>query len=264
MTPPDRFERAGAAFARLCRTMARLRAECPWDREQTYQSLRQYLIEETYETLEAIDGGDPVHHCEELGDLLFQVVFQAEIAHGAGEFDAAGVVDGINQKLVRRHPHVFGDARGERGPAAARRWADLKAEEKPDRSPLAGIPRAMPALLRALRTGEKAAAVGFDWPEVSGVLDKVREELAELEAVIGDAGSDAERHEELGDLLYAVVSLGRHLGLDPEHALGGAVDKFHRRFRTVEDTLKQRGEPIAETPLETLEELWQQAKARQS
>ena len=267
----DRFQRAGAAFEQLCRTMARLRTDCPWDARQTLQSLKQYAVEEVYEVLEAIDADDPAAHAEELGDLLFQIVFQAEITATAPapttRFDVADVIGGIDTKLIRRHPHVFDRGDDDAGnptsaQTARRSWEELKAEERPvDASRLAGIPRAMPALLRALRTGEKAASVGFDWPSLDGVRAKVDEESRELDEAIAADSAVAQR-EEVGDLLFALVNLCRHLRVDPEDALGAATDKFHRRFCAVEEDLRSRGQAMSETSLEELERHWQRAKAR--
>jgi len=260
----DRFERAGKAFETLCRTMAKLRGPggCPWDAEQTPQSLKPYFIEETYEAIEAIDAADDTALCEELGDVLLQVVFQAELANERANFDASGVAGGINSKLIRRHPHVFGDAHATNGAEALRNWEAIKTAEKPERkSVLEGIPKAMPALLRASRTCEKAASIGFDWPDAAAVLDKIDEEWAELRAQL-DRGDDAtaERREELGDLLFSLVAWSRHLQLDAEDALSAAIQKFERRFHFVEERLsakKIQGEPVS---LDVLEGLWEEAK----
>lgn len=255
----DRFERAGAAFAALARTMAKLRQECPWDGEQTHQSLRQYLLEECFEAADAIDRADARELCEELGDVLFQVVFHAEIARETGAFDLAAVASGIDAKLVRRHPHVFGDPNAEH-PS----WEELKAQEKPERRDdrFAGIGAALPALLKALRVSEKAAAVGFDWPEVSGVIDKVDEEWAELRAELDSHPLDRDAvADELGDLLFTLSNLGRHLQIDPEAALAAASLKFQRRFRTMEAIAKQRGLEIGDMSLDRLEALWKYAKS---
>ncbi len=257
----DRFDRAGRSFASLCRIMARLRAPggCPWDREQTFASLRPYLIEEAYEALEAMQAEDPAAHCEELGDLLLQIVFQAEIANERGDFDAAKVADGISEKLQRRHPHVFGDDPAENVAGAWVRWEQSKAKERPDKaSRLDGIPTSMPALLWATRVGQKAASIGFDWPDAAGVSDKVKEEWDELLCAIA-AGDEQAMEEELGDLLLTLTSLGRHLEIDPESALRAAITKFSRRFRHVEADLVGVENPLS-ISIDHLEELWQKAK----
>lgn len=261
----DRFERAGQAFAELCRVMARLRAPggCPWDREQTLASLRTYLLEETHETLEAMDRGDPKAHREELGDLLLQIVFQTEITAEAGQFDVADVADAIRAKLVRRHPHVFGDAKAESASGALANWEAVKAKERDatKSSVLDGVPRAMPALLRAFRTGEKAAAVGFDWADMTGARAKVEEEWRELTEHLAPTLDAAKASEELGDLLFALTSLGRHLAVNPEDALRATIDKFHRRFRHVETQLATRGRTPKDSTLEEMDALWDEAKA---
>jgi len=254
----DRFERAGRAFARLCEIMAHLRAPdgCPWDREQTLQTLRSYLLEETYETLEALDRRDFDGHREELGDLLLQIVFQTQITHEERRFDIADVCDGISDKLVHRHPHVFARERADDADDALHTWERQKAAERPGRSRLDGVPPTLPALLRALRVGEKAAAIGFDWPDASGVRAKVEEEWAELGAARG-----AEIEEELGDMLFALSSLARHLRVDPEGALRGATDKFARRFRAVETRLSELGTDPMKMSVDELESLWEDAKS---
>src|SRR5438309_2617442 len=206
------------AFTRLVDIMARLRAPggCPWDREQTPASLRPYLLEEVYEVLEAIDAGDAAHLRDELGDLLLQIVFQSQLAAEEGRFDAADVARAIAAKLVRRHPHVFGDVQVRDADEVIRNWRRIKSEERrakgDDHDLFAGVPQALPALLRADQLGEKAGHVGLDWTDAAGVLEKVREEQRELEAAVASADRGAIEHE-LGDLLLAVASLGRHLGV---------------------------------------------------
>lgn len=248
--------------------MARLRAPdgCPWDREQTLESLRKYLVEETYEVLEALESGDVREHCEELGDLLLQVVFQARIREEAGAFTVADVADAISEKLVRRHPHVFGDGStiAEDAAAVVRNWAVIKAEEKAakgveKRSALDGVPAAMPALQRALRVSEKAAAAGFDWRAVDGVLEKLDEEAGELRAALR-AGDAAEIEHELGDYLFTVANVCRHLGVDAEAALRGSTRRFEDRFRTMEAGLAAEGHALRALPDEELERRWQAAK----
>jgi tetrapyrrole methylase family protein / MazG family protein len=261
----DRFERAGEAFARLCSIMGRLRAPggCPWDREQTLDSLKPYLIEEAYETLEAIEHGEPGKHCEELGDLLLQIVFQAELRAEAQVFEVADVVRGIADKLIRRHPHVFGEKTANDAASAFKSWESVKANERAGKEGrLDGVPKSMPALLRAFRTSEKAAAIGFDWPDLPSVAAKVEEEWREIhdaQAITGPDRADRVR-EEVGDLLFAMASYARHLGVDPENALRSATDKFSRRFKHVEGELLALGKANQKLPISELEVLWQKAK----
>ena len=259
--------RSGEEFERLVEIMARLRAPdgCPWDQEQTLSTLRQYLVEETYEVLEAIEDGTPREHCEELGDLLLQVVFHARIREEEGHFDVADVAQAISDKLWRRHPHVFGEAQtgGETGakPDAdqvVRNWSDLKAKEG-KKCAIDGVPRAMPALQRALRVGEKAASAGFDWRGNEGVFEKLREEELELRAAI-EQQDKVEMERELGDYLFTVVNLARRLGIDPEAALRGTVNRFESRFRTMEGHIKALGQSLRELPDDELERRWQAAK----
>lgn len=255
---------AATAFAELVRIMARLRAPggCPWDREQTHRSIKPYLIEEAYEVAEAIEHGNATELCHELGDLLLQVVFHAEMAAEAGQFTIHDVVQAINEKLVRRHPHVFADAAVADKEEVLRNWSRIKAEEREesaDRSALAGVPRTMPALLRAQRLGEKAAHVGFDWAAPSGVLRKVREEVDELEEAL--AGQDRKAVEaELGDLLLALSSLARHLDLRAEDALARSADRFERRFRHMESRLRLEGRHLEAAADEEKDALWEEAK----
>jgi MazG family protein len=257
--------RSTEAIARLLGIMARLRAPdgCPWDREQTMRTLRPYLLEETYEVLEAIDSGDPREHCEELGDLLLQIVFQAQLASEAGQFDFADVAQAIGDKLVSRHPHVFGDAKAVDSEAVLQQWAALKREEKRKKgkgeSALHGVPREMPALARADRLTEKASRVGFDWPDASGAREKLAEELDELDHAIA-AGDAREVEHELGDLLFAAANLGRKLGVAPEEALRGTVARFISRFAHVERELARRGIPHGEATLAQMDALWDEAK----
>jgi len=251
-------------FAELIRIMARLRGPggCPWDREQTHESIKPYLVEETYEVIEALDRGDDRELVAELGDLLLQIVFHAQMASEAGRFTIADVAEAINAKLIRRHPHVFADAAVSGTADVLRNWSRIKAAERAgaeDRSALAGVPRAMPALLRAQRLGEKAAHVGFDWDDARGVLTKVREEVDELEAAMAHADRDAIAAE-LGDLLFAVASLARHLRLTAEDALTKASDRFSQRFRYVEDRLRAEQRDLQQTSAAEKDRLWQEAK----
>ncbi len=251
---------AGEAFERLVAVIARLRGPdgCPWDRAQTLESMRPYLVEETYEVLEAIDAGTPEDHRVELGDLLMQIVFQARLREEAGAFDVAGVADAITDKLVRRHPHVFGDAAEADG--TQRRWHELKRREGRE-SALDGVPLAMPALLRARRLGEKAAGAGFDWRAPEDVFGKLDEETAELREAVG-CGDRAAIEAELGDLLFTVVNLSRKLDVDPEAALRGTARRFEQRFRRLERVARDEGHPdLHDLPDEELERRWQRAKA---
>lgn len=259
--PPSDRQSFGQAFERLVGVMARLRGPggCPWDREQTLASLKPYLVEEAYEVLEAIDQGSVEEHKEELGDLLLQVVFQAELRREAGSFDAADVAHGIADKLVRRHPHVFEHQGVDEAKEALKHWEQRKAEEKKGRSVLGGVPKNLPALLRAQRVGEKASQVGFDWPGVDGPLEKIDEELAELKAAIAD-GDPASIEAELGDLLFSVVNVARFLNVGAEDALRGTIERFTQRFQSIERRLLAEGRSVADAPLEELESLWQAAK----
>jgi len=256
---------AEQAFRRLIDIMARLRGPggCPWDREQSRTTLRPYLIEEAYEVLEAIDAADVPALKDELGDLLLQVVFHAQIASECGEFAVADVCTAVADKLERRHPHVFGDATVRDSAEVLRNWARIKAEERErgggGTDTLAGVPPSLPALLAAHRIGEKAARVGFDWGATGDVLVKVREELAELERAVA-AGDARAAGEELGDVLLALSSVGRHLGQDAEQALRGAVRRFAGRFHTMERASAADGVRLCDRSPEELERLWQAAK----
>jgi MazG family protein len=256
---------ACAAIERLLDIMAKLRGPggCPWDREQTLETLRPYVLEETYEVLEAIEDGDPRAHREELGDLLLQIVFQARLAEEKGDFAFADVANAISDKLVHRHPHVFGDAQVQDAEAVLVQWAAIKKKEKEakggGKSVLEGVPREMPALARAERLTEKASRVGFDWPDVAGARAKVDEELEELDEAI--AGGDARRVEdELGDVLFAVANVARKLAVPPEEALRRAVGRFVERFEFVERELARQGVPHGGATLEQMDALWDEAK----
>jgi ATP diphosphatase len=258
---------AADEFGRLVGIMARLRAAggCPWDREQSRESLRPYLIEEAYEVLEAIDGGDVADIADELGDLLLQVVFHAQIASEGAEFDIADVCSTIADKLVRRHPHVFGGLTVRDAGEVVHNWARIKAHERGARGlaadALAGVPQSLPALLQAERLGEKARRVGFDWADVRGVLDKAREELAELEQALS-AGDRAVAGAELGDLLLTLASVGRHLGCSAELVLRAANTRFADRFREMERQATREGAPLGDRGPEDLDRLWRAAKRR--
>lgn len=257
--------RSSEAVERLLDIMARLRGPdgCPWDREQTMKSLRPYVLEETYEVLEAIESGDAREHCEELGDLLLQIVFQAQLAREAGQFDFADVAQAIADKLVSRHPHVFGDAQVKDAAGVLTQWVALKQKERAAKgrgtSVLEGVPREMPALARADRLTEKASRVGFDWPDAGGARAKVDEELRELDEAIA-TGDPKRMEEELGDLLFAVANLARKLSLPPEEALRNAIGRFVARFEYIEQGLARRGVERGGATLEEMDRLWNEAK----
>jgi len=255
----------------LLELMRRLRdpnGGCPWDREQTFATIAPYTIEEAYEVADAIDRNDPRQLRDELGDLLFQIVFNSRMAEEQGLFDFSGVAASINDKLVRRHPHVFGDAPREGIEAQSRNWEELKARERavtaahqlaPDTSALADVPKALPALARAAKLGRRAARVGFDWQEPGQVRDKVIEELGEVDEAL--AGNAPERvTEELGDLLFAIANWTLHLKIDPEEALRAANAKFERRFRTMETLAAAAGQRLETLSPAAWEDLWQKAK----
>jgi MazG family protein len=263
----------GARFERLVEIMRRLRAPdgCPWDREQTPHSLRPFVLEETYEVLEAIDGGVPAHLCEELGDFMFEAVFLAQMSEEAGHFNIGDAIDAICDKLVRRHPHVFARGEGE-SPLTSRqvieKWETLKAREReaaglaPARrkTTLGGVPKTLPALLRSFEISSRAAAVGFDWARAADVLDKIDEEVGELRREVESDGSPDRAEEEMGDLLFAIANLSRKLGIEPEAALRRANQKFTERFETVERALEARGQTPSSATLEEMEAEWQRAK----
>jgi tetrapyrrole methylase family protein/MazG family protein len=258
---------SGELLAELVEIMARLRGEggCPWDREQTHESIKPYLIEETYEVLEAIDEQAPGKLREELGDLILQVVFHAQMAEEAGAFSIADVLATINDKLRRRHPHVFGDVKAETAQEVLFNWEQIKQaerrREKGQASLLDGVPRELPALLRAHRLQEKASRVGFDWAEAQAVLRKVEEELAELRAAM--EGQAADRMEaEMGDLLFALVNLSRFIAVNPEEALRKTISRFIARFRYIEEALAKGGRSLNQANLQEMDALWADAKAQ--
>jgi MazG family protein len=259
MNPPPTFDDLVAIMDRL-----REPGGCPWDGEQSYRTLRGYLLEECYEAVEAIDTEDAEGLREELGDLLFQIVFLSRLAKEEKKFTASDVVAGIAEKIVRRHPHVFADDRAETSQEVLRKWEEIKRKEKEtgrasSPSVLSGIPPALPALQKAQRLGAKASRVGFDWKDETGIFDKLDEELDELRRAVASKDAAAAR-EELGDLLFTVAMLGRHLELDPEEALEQANIKFKRRFEAVEEELSRRGVTIEEAGLPLLEEIWNASK----
>ncbi len=257
----------GATLTRLVSVMRRLLAAdgCPWDREQSFESLRKYALEEACEVIDAIDSGDRKAIREELGDLLLQVVFQAELGRAEGAFAIDDVVSGIVDKLVHRHPHVFGDLEAKDADEVLRNWEKIKAKEKGERGVLGGVPRSLPALTRAQRVGEKVERVGFDWPDARGSREKVTEELDELDAAI-KSGDDRAIEEEMGDVLFSLVNLSRHVKVDAEGSLRRTIDKFTARFAHVESRVKTEhggwgasGE--ANLALEVLDTYWEEAKA---
>lgn len=251
----DYLHRVREAYARLAQIMAKLRAPdgCPWDREQTMVSLKPYLIEEAYEVLEAIETNSSEGHREELGDLLMQVVFQAEVAREEQRWDFADVANAISDKLVRRHPHVFGDAKVMNSEEVLDQWEKLKKAEKSGRGALSGVPRALPGLIRATRVGEKAMRAGFDFDNADQAFDKLREEVGEL----ATAADDEQRKQEMGDVLFAAANLARKMNIDPEEALRAALDKFTTRFEKVE---KQADGKLFHMSNADKEALWQEAK----
>lgn len=253
---------------RLRAIMHRLRAPggCPWDAEQTHGSLVSNLIEEAYETVDAIRREDWVHLEEELGDLLLQVVFHSELAQEEGRYDFDDVAKGICDKLVRRHPHVYADGEARDTGQVLNRWEEIKREEKgvAEKPFLHGVGKGLPAVLRAAKLQKKAGKVGFDWPEAVGTLGKVEEELEEVKAELAEAGGVVTEalEEEVGDLLFVVVNLARKLGIDPEVTLEGANLKFERRFADMEQDLRERGRSLEEASLDEMEAGWARAKER--
>jgi tetrapyrrole methylase family protein/MazG family protein len=258
----------GALFERLLDIMLRLRgpAGCPWDREQTRTSLKPYLLEEAYEVLEAIESARPEALREELGDLMFQVVFHAEIARERGEFEIADVLRHLGDKMVSRHPHVFGDASVDTPHQALAQWEAIKQREAESegrrRSVIEGVPRALPSLLRAQRIQSKAARVNFDWPDARAAWAKVEEEVREAAAALA-VGDREQLQEELGDVLFSLVNVARLSALDAEEALHGAIEKFRRRFTTMEDDLIARGKSVVSVTSEELERSWESVKDRE-
>ena len=265
MTDSEMMDCPGDAgqMERLRAIMHRLRAPggCPWDAEQTHESLLPNLIEEAYELVDAIRSGDIAHMREELGDLLLQVVFHSELAGEAGHFHLDDVARGISDKLVHRHPHVFASSDAATTDAVLAQWDVIKRAEKGDQEKpyLHGVGRGLPALPRAAKLQKKAAKVGFDWPDASGVIAKIREELVEVEQAM-EGGSPHAIEEEFGDLLFSVVNLIRHRGADPELLLAAANTKFERRFEAMESVLKLDGITLAAAGLDTMESAWQRAK----
>lgn len=261
-------EPAGALFESLLDLMTRLRGPhgCPWDREQTRDSLKQFLIEEAYEVLEALESGQREALLEELGDLLFQVVFHCQVAKELGEFSMSDVLEQLVSKMTRRHPHVFGDRTVRSAREALSQWEAIKHAEGSTagapRSVLDGVPRSLPALLRAQRLQEKAARVGFDWRDPEAAWTKVEEEAGEVRRALAQ-GDHATVREELGDLLFSLVNVARLAGIDAEGSLQAAIEKFRRRFRQMEAEIAASGGLLSNTPLEELDRLWERAKAQE-
>ncbi len=264
------MDKKHADIEKLSNLVERLRGDngCPWDKEQTRETLKPMLIEEAYEVLDALDADDPLELREELGDLLFQVVFHAQIAKERGEFDLAAVIDRSHDKMVRRHPHIFGSADLKTAGEVLQNWEDIKAAEKGIPSPshpeseqslLDGIPSKLPALHRTYQMTSKASRVGFDWPCLEDILSKMCEEASEL--VQARFGNDPERiTDEVGDLLFVTVNVARFLGVDPETALERSNRKFDARFRYIEATLKQQGRELKSASLAEMDNLWEEAK----
>jgi tetrapyrrole methylase family protein / MazG family protein len=258
------FREAGAKFEQLVEVMSRLRAPggCPWDRKQTFDTIKSYLLEETYEVMDAIDARDWRGLVEELGDLLLQPVFLAEMAAEQGLFTISDSLDAINEKLVRRHPHVFGNAVAETPEDVKQHWDEIKKQEKTaqassgSESVLDGVPRNLPALVEAEKISQKAASLGFEWPDIGGVVEKLQEEAAEL-AKAKQSGDQQHIEDEIGDLLFTIVNLARFLKVDPEQALRRTNMRFRKRFAHVERKVRAASVEIS---LEQMEELWQEAK----
>jgi MazG family protein len=257
---------AGEKFQKLVEIMARLRAPggCPWDRDQTFDSIKPYTLEETYEVLDAIDRRDWNELSEELGDFMLQAVFYAQMAAEEGLFGIADALDAINRKLIRRHPHVFGEQSAETPGDVKRIWGQVKAEEKKDKGReqdglLAAVPRALPALVEAQQISSRAAGAGFDWENAEQVLDKLHEQLGEFHEARRRA-SQSELEDELGDLLFVLVNLARFVKVDPEQALRRTNAKFRRRFEYIELKLAERGRKLEDSNIGEMEALWQEAK----
>jgi tetrapyrrole methylase family protein/MazG family protein len=273
--PKQKKVTAGEWFERLVALQARLRAPngCPWDREQTHETLRTYLIEEAYEVLDAMKSGDDAKFANEMGDLLLQVVFHSQIATEEGRFTVADVIREVHEKMVRRHPHVFGEKGARDAAEVLRNWEQIKAQERQAsgaekkeeerKSLLDGVPRTLPATMEGLQLTRKASRAGFDWDSAEGIFEKLREESAEL--LHASETKDAKRvEEEMGDLLFAAVNLARFLQVDPEIALKNANAKFVRRFREMERLSHENGRPFAEVPRAEKEKLWEAAKRTES
>jgi MazG family protein len=246
-------------FLRLLSIMKQLREECPWDRKQTPQSLRQYILEEAYETVEAIDNENWDELKKELGDMLLQIVFQAEIAEEKKLFTVKDIITSINEKLVRRHPHVFGNVRVTDENQVKDNWEQIKLTEEQRHSLLEGVPRNLSGLLRAQRIQEKAAQVGFDWTDVNGIFDKIREETSELKQAIQQKNPE-EIENEVGDLLFSMINVARFQKINAEDALRKAINKFISRFQYIERKLAENNKSIYHSSLEEMDKLWEESK----
>ncbi len=262
---PDPKPDASAAFARLVELVATLRGDegCPWDRAQTRESVSPYLVEETYEVMDALKAGDPAEIKEELGDLLFQILFHADMSREAGEFEIADVIEAIHSKMVHRHPHVFGDTQVDTVDEVLENWETLKAQEASKQSResvLDGVPKSLPALLRAHKVSKKAAKQGFDWSHPDEVWDKVHEEIDELKEALAK-GDAAHAQDELGDVFFSLVNLARKTSLSSEEALTGTIERFSNRFAHMERNAQS---PLKELSAETWQTLWLSAKRAES
>jgi len=260
-------ERVAQLFSELVKIMERLRSQdgCPWDREQTHDSLKPFLIEEAYEVLEAMESHDTERFKEEMGDLLFQIIFHTQISAEIGEFNIEQLLEKITEKMIRRHPHVFSDARVANSQEVLFNWEEIKRKEKGGKrkgSALDGIPRDLPALLRAHRLQDRASRLGFDWPDMEGAYAKVEEEMAELKSAL-EEGDRQRMEEELGDLFFSLVNVARFIEVNPEEALRKTISRFIRRFHHIEEGLKQRGQEMGKETLEEMEKLWQEAKGKE-
>jgi MazG family protein len=258
--PDEETVRAFGTFVAIVR---QLRRDCPWDREQTHESVRHLLVEETYETVEAIESGDRAELAKELGDLLLHVVFHSAMAEQEGTFDVRHVIERESEKLIRRHPHVFGDVMVNGSGAVVRNWEEIKMSEGGRTSSLDGVPAMLPSLLRAFRIQEKAAGVGFDFATPEDAFGKVEEEIGEFRAHADSAESQEEREKEFGDVLFALVNYARLAGINPENALRATNDKFVRRFRYIEDQLRKSGKSPSQSDLQEMDKLWDQAKTQE-
>ncbi len=271
-TTGERFQRAAAIMARL-----RGPGGCPWDREQTFDSIKPYTVEETYEVLEAIDNRDWQELPGELGDLLLQILFYSQMANEEGKFSIDDVLERLSDKLVNRHPHVFGDVRADTSSDVLRNWDAIKKKEKLEKEPanfasentaslLDGVSSAMPALLEAQKLSSRASKVGFDWPDIGGLFEKLQEEIQELNEELGQSAEkkNARVEEEVGDLFFVLVNLARHLSVDPESALKKTNRKFRRRFQWIEQQLRAGGKSLEKATLAELESQWQHAKKSES
>lgn len=260
----DEREDAVEAYADFVGIVRQLRRDCPWDRVQTHESVKHLLIEEAYETVEAIDEQNWPELRKELGDLLLHVVFHAVMAEQGGRFTMKEVIESESEKLVRRHPHVFGDVTVDGVREVLENWEQIKLKEKGRVSTLEGVPVQLPALLRAYRMQEKAAGVGFDFPTPDGAWSKVDEELSEFRALLQTGASEEKKEAELGDLLFALVNYARLTDLNPENALRRTNEKFARRFRHVEERLRDQGRSVADADLEEMDRYWDEAKEREA